>query len=375
MKYIDTAEQLARVCQAVAASPWTAVDTEADSLHHYQEKLCLLQVSIPDEDFVIDPLVSVDLEPLVRILSEKPLILHGADFDIRILKRFYGLVPREVFDTMIAAQLLGYEKQGLADLARIHCNVALSKSSQKADWSKRPLDEKLLAYAANDTHYLRHISLQMREELISKGRLEWQVQNCAKLIKALSRDDERKSERENAWQIKGSKLLSGRALSILKQIWSWREEEAKRRDRPSFKILHSETLIEIADWAQKHADADVAHLPNAPRNVKGDLRETLNRLIQEAQSLPEARFIQEKRSFEGKRMDAGGKNRFLLLREEREKITTELKIQPSLLATNATLEILAGEHPKNLKALSDLDCLLPWQLEIAGERFIQATKA
>ena len=159
-----------------------AVDTEADSLHHYIEKLCLVQVSVPEEDMVIDPLVSLDLKPLVELLNRKSLILHGADFDIRILKRFYAFEPREIFDTMIAAQLLGYEKQGLADLAEKHCGVVLSKSAQKADWSVRPLNEKLLLYAANDTHYLLPLRAKLQEELEALGRDGWHRQSCAKLL-------------------------------------------------------------------------------------------------------------------------------------------------------------------------------------------------
>jgi ribonuclease D len=173
LKYITDPESLEFACKKISASPWTAVDTEADSLHHYIEKLCLVQVSIVDEDYVIDPLTALELGPLVRILEKKELLLHGSDFDLRILKRFYQFSPPTVFDTMVAAQLLGYEKQGFADLADRHCEVKLSKKAQRADWAERPLSEELLTYAANDTHYLKLIADKMKQELKDAGRLEW----------------------------------------------------------------------------------------------------------------------------------------------------------------------------------------------------------
>ncbi len=375
MKFIDTPELLKEASQAIAASPWAAMDTEADSLHHYVEKLCLLQISIPDEDYVIDPLIPLDLHPLTQILSKKPLILHGADFDIRILKRFYGFMPREIFDTMIAAQLLGYEKQGLADLVERHFGHVLSKTSQKADWAKRPLEDKLIDYAWKDTHYLKVISFKMQEELASKGRAEWQQQACTRLLKTLSLSVDKKVEAEHAWQIKGAKNLNGRGLAILKALWSWREEMARHKDRPSFKVLHSELLVEIAQWASEQGGEDVAQLPNAPRNLKGDHRDVLNRVLREAKASPELRYFHEKKAFSHGRLNAESSKRMDALKEAREKIGQELKIQPSLLATNATLQVIAIAAPKNQEAIAKLNCLMPWQAQLLAESILIVSKS
>jgi ribonuclease D len=364
LKYIDTPSLLEEACLVILRSSWAGLDTEADSLHHYIEKLCLVQVSTDDEDFVIDPLAGLDLTGLVSILNDKLLILQGADFDIRILKKFYpSFLPKEIFDTMIAAQLLGYDKQGLADLAFKHCGVVLPKSSQKADWSRRPLDDHLVTYAANDTHYLRPIYLQMKKELEALGRLSWQEQTCARLLKTTL------TPRENPhagcpWQIKGCKDLSPRGLAILKELWQWREDQAQKKDRPSFKILHSEILVDIARWSVTAGGRDVALLPEAPRNLKGEYRQVLNEVLEKGWRAPELGYVSTKSKFPHKRMNAQSQKRFEILKQERDKIGQALKIQPSLLATNAVLETLAIEAPKTLKALEVLDCLLPWQTEI-----------
>ena len=246
MNYLSTPEEILEAARSVARSPWAAVDTEADSLHHYVEKLCLLQITTPDGDLVVDPLAGADLQPLVSALAGKPLTLHGADFDIRLLKRFYSFEPRMIFDTLLAAQLLGYDKQGLADLAKKHCGVVLPKAGQKADWSRRPLEEDLLVYAANDTHHLPLIRSRMEEELAALGRTSWQTQSCARLLKSLQETRPDRKDPDAAWQIKGSRALRGRALTLLRELWLWREEEAKRRDRPSFKVLNSEYLVQLA---------------------------------------------------------------------------------------------------------------------------------
>ena len=355
----------------IQASPWVTLDTEADSLHHYIEKLCLVQISVPDHDLVIDPLAPIDLKPLIHILQKKPLVLHGADFDLRILKKTYGFEPAEIFDTMIAAQLLGYEKQGLADLAHRHCEVTLPKSAQKADWSERPLDETLLTYAANDTHYLPVIAERMTEELKALGRLEWHRQTCQKLIRTIQAAKEEKADAETAWQIKGSKVLKGPALTILRELWHWREEEARKRDRPSFKVLNAETMIDISQWAAVNPDMDVALMPKAPRPLKNEYRDVLNHAIQKAKTMPQALFGRKAGGQKPKFWSEESKAKLALLKAERDKLGKELAIQPSLLATNAALEVLALELPKDAEALKKSVSLMPWQIETAGDQFLK----
>lgn len=367
MQLIDTPEALEDARKLLERAPWAAVDTEADSLHHYIEKLCLVQVSIPGHDFVVDPLVpGIDLKPFAQTLVSRPILLHGADFDIRMIKRATGLVPQKgIFDTVIAAQLLGYERQGLADLVEKHFQIKLSKSSQKADWSRRPLNDVLLDYAVNDTKHLKELSEILTRELKELGRLEWHRQFCERLLRSLAATkEEDRAVSETAWQLKGSKELKGKGLTALKALWQWREAEAMKKDRPTFKVMHSELLVQIAGWSSTNPGKDVAEFPNAPRHVRGEHRDALNRVLGEALHHPELRYAHKPREHAPRRWTEKQNQELTRLKGERERLGKELKIQPSLLATNAVLENIVYDPPKNEEELKALESLLPWQAEI-----------
>ena len=375
MKYIDTAALLEEAAAKISQSPWAAVDTEADSLHHYSEKLSLVQVSVAGEDYVIDPLVGLDLAPVLADLAQKHLIFQAADSDVRLLKKVHPFKPREVFDTMIAAQILGYPKMGLVDLAEKHCGLRLSKAEQKADWSKRPLEEKLLKYAANDTHYLKTIRDAMEAELKELGRLEWHRQQCAKLLQTLENLKPQESDGSSDWQIKGSKDLKGASLTVLRELWHWRDALAQQRDKPAFKILNSEYLVQIAQWAAANPNGDIGQWKEAPRNVRGEHREAINQLIRNAQNLPQAEYrFPDRPKFRIKWTETDSKI-LTALKTAREKLGTELKIHPSLIATNAVLEALTLAKPKSREDIEKADLMLPWQTEVAAETFLQEFKA
>lgn len=373
MKFVDSPEAFQDTAARILSAPWAAIDTEADSLHHYTEKLCLIQVSVPGEDYVIDPLVPLPLADFFQRLSSRQLIFHAADGDVRLIKKAVPFSPKIVFDTMIAAQLLGYEKIGLQNLAERHCGVVLSKAEQKADWSKRPLEDKLIRYAANDTHYLETISEAMKKELIELGRLEWHRQQCARLLETLeslpAQGQKPAEENETAWQIKGAKALKGPALTILKELWQWRDALARQKDRPAFKVLNSEYLLELAKWAAENPQTDVGEWKAAPRNVRGEHRQALNALLKKALDLPQAVLELPKRNHLKKRWTDKESKLLTDLKTARDKQAAEFKIHASLIATNAMLEALALEKPKELSGLKDAG-FLPWQIETAGEDFL-----
>ena len=365
MKFIDSSTAFEEARRAIEASAWAAVDTEADSLHHYSEKLSLLQISIEGEDFVIDPFSAIPLGDFLLSLSEKDLIFHAADSDVRLLKKAYRFSPRRVFDTMIAAQLLGYDKIGLQSLVERHCGVKLSKTEQKADWSERPLEEKLIRYAANDTHYLKFISDAMREELRVLGRPDWHRQQCEKLLATLealpgSGGKMEEDERAMAWQIKGARNLKGTGLTFLKALWQWRETLAQDKDKPPFKILNSEYLVQLAQWAQANPGMDVGEWKEAPRNVRNEHRAALNAILARATSLPQA--ILEVSAKTRPKVRWTDKETKILgdLKTARDKHAAELAILPSLIATNFVLETLATQKPKDRQMLAATETMLPW---------------
>ena len=166
------------------------MDTEADSLHAYPEKLCLLQFSIEDQDQIIDPLAPIELAPLWKCLKGRELLFHGADYDLRLLKRTFNFIPEKIFDTMIAARLLGVEKFGLGNLVEDFLGITLEKGSQKANWARRPLTPTMEDYARNDTRHLKPLVDTLQQQLAEKGRTSWQEESCARLVSECSQPKE-----------------------------------------------------------------------------------------------------------------------------------------------------------------------------------------
>jgi ribonuclease D len=185
---IDHENKLGALLSEFRVADWVAIDTEVDSLHAYPEKLCVLQISSAGRYELIDPLAGLNLDPLWPILRKHELILHGADYDLRLLRRTFGFVPHKVFDTMIAARLLGYKEFSLISLVSAKLGVTLEKGPQKMNWARRPLTERMERYARNDTRYLKPVAEILRAELKARGRLNWLNETCAQLIRETSRE-------------------------------------------------------------------------------------------------------------------------------------------------------------------------------------------
>ncbi|MEP6604409.1 MAG: ribonuclease D, partial [Spartobacteria bacterium] len=175
---IANAAQLEELLSHIEPVERVAIDTEADSLHCYREKLCLLQVSVPGGNFIVDPLSDVDLAPLRGAFEPKEIILHGSDYDLRLLRRSMDFSPRRIFDTVIAARLLGIREFSLAALVKRYFDIELTKGSQKANWAKRPLPPRMLEYAINDTRFLLEMAEKLEAELKASNRHEWFLQSC-----------------------------------------------------------------------------------------------------------------------------------------------------------------------------------------------------
>ena len=345
---ITTSIDLQNLADGVQNAAWVAVDTEADSRHCYYEKLCLLQTSHPQGDFLVDTLAGLDLSPLMKAFGGKELILHGADFDLRILRRTTGFVPAAVFDTDIAARLLGVQQTGFGALVEKHFGVHLEKASQKADWARRPLPEKMLKYAVADTHYLKPLSDILRGELVRLGRLEWLQQCCADLIERSAITRERDPQME--WRVKGWFVLGRAGEAVLRELWHWREKEAQAVDRPPFHILNNEYLVQMADLASERKDFHQL----IPQRMSPPRRQRLLDAVQRGQDVkPEdypflPKHPRTKPDFQAMRRAAE-------IKAVRDACATELGIDPSLIASRATIEAIARDREANVGNL------LPWQ--------------
>ena len=344
---IDTPSALDAILPGVAAQQRIALDTEADSLHSYFEKLCLIQLSIPGENYLIDPLAGISLQPLLDLLEQRELVLHGADYDLRLLRRIGFPRPALLFDTMIAARLVGRTEFSLAALINQHYNLQLTKASQKANWGRRPLSSQMVEYAINDTRYLLELAEHFEAQLRELGRWEWFQQSCEKAIASAAFTKER--DPDSLWRLAGSNDLSDRGTAILRELWHWRDQEAQSADRPAFHILHNEQLVLNADRLDRGQSPDVPHL-------RGSRRHRFDQAVAAALALsPEEwpKVIRKPRL----RPNPEQETRFRALREKRDRAAASLQLDPSLIAPKATLERLACE-PDQAPSV-----LMPWQLE------------
>src|SRR5438552_4741238 len=242
---ISKGAQLSELVKEIAPHSRIAIDTEADSLHCYKEKLCLLQISTPQSDAIVDPLADVDLVPLCNALADKEIVLHGADYDLRLLRRNLNFIPRRVFDSVIAARMIGIREFSLAALVKRYFEIELVKGSQKANWAQRPLSARMAEYAINDTRYLLPMVERLEKELESQNRMEWFRQSCQRMLELSAIDRER--DVDEAWRISGAGTLHGRASAVLRELWNWREKEAEAVDRPPFHILQNRELLHSAE--------------------------------------------------------------------------------------------------------------------------------
>ena len=350
---ITTSTDLQHLADGVQHAAWVAVDTEADSRHCYYEKLCLMQVSHPQGDYLVDTLAGMELSPLLAAFGGKELIFHGADFDLRILRRTTGFVPAAVFDTDIAARLLGVQQTGFGALVEKHFAVHLEKASQKADWARRPLPEKMLKYAIADTHYLKPLADILRGELVRLGRLDWLQQCCADLIERSAVTRERDPAME--WRVKGWAILSGAGLAVLRELWQWREKEAQAVDRPPFHILNNERLIQIADDVSYRKDFH----PLIPPRMSPPRRQRLLDAVHLGQQVQPADYPLLPKHARTK-PDWQAMRRAAEIKNVRDACAKELGIDASLIASRATIEALARDHDRKL--VSDL--LMPWQRKL-----------
>ena len=348
---IDSDDKLAALLPRVRAADWLALDTEADSLHAYPEKLCLIQISLPGADELVDPLASLDLSPLLEALRGRDLILHGADYDLRLLRRAYGFVPESVFETMLAARLLGFLEFGLTHLVKELLGVHLEKGPQTADWARRPLTQRMVNYARNDTYYLKPLADLLRARLREKGRLGWHQESCSRLVQDCA--ELRPTDPDQVWRVKGADRLERHGLAVLRELWNWRDHEALVANKPPYFILRHETLVALADAAAQGTTV----LPLLPPRLPARRREGVLAAIERALELPASDWPQRNRA-SGRRPDLDERRRCDALRHRRDRRAAELGIDPTLIASRATLSSLAMDWDKYQAELMN------WQREL-----------
>ena len=348
--------------------PVIAVDLEADSMHCYQEKVCLLQFSTPERTVLIDPLARVDLSPLKPILADAQVrkIFHAADYDIRCLARDFDIEINGLFDTMISCQFLGEEKVGLADALNKYFGVELDKQYQRADWAKRPLSEGMVRYAGEDTAHLHKLVDQLESQLEEKGRLDWVLEEFALLEKARFAANGGLL----CLRFKGAGRLNSRQLAVLEELLQWRDNEARRRDCPLYKVIGNKPLLALATTQPRGQQGLLGIEGISPRMVDrygGALLQAITRGLK----LPEDKLPVFPRG-ERRIKDPAAEKRMLKLKEWRKEISARLEIDPGVLINNAALEELSRRWPKSSAELVEMNILKNWQQKVLGDGIVEA---
>ena len=347
----------------LATADKVALDTEADSLHNYFEKVCLIQLSLNGQHFLVDPLCQLDLSEFLEALAEKPLVLHGGDYDLRMLRLSLDFKPRaEVFDTMIAAQLLGIEQIGLAALIEKYFEMTIGKEGQKSDWSRRPLSDKQLDYAVNDTRFLDLLAVRMANELSEQNRTDWHRESCQAMVQSTGRD--RLRDPDNAWRIKGSGRLTRRQLAYLRELWHWRDQQARQANVPSFKVFGNQQILDLLLWAESHAGVLLDQGAALPRNIRGSLQQKLEEAIGRAAVMDSEQWPQPRRADRSDAPSAETAQQMSFLRDECRRIATELKIAASVLAPKAAIDAIVRCRPRTVDEIMESGRLLRWQAEL-----------
>jgi len=334
------------------------LDTEADNMYHYKTRVCLLQFLVDGEIFLVDVLApGIETKQLWPRLAKKHLVMHGSDFDLRLLHAECGFRAKSIFDTMLAAQLLGRQRVGLASLLEEHFGVELDKEGQKANWSKRPIVPKLLDYAARDVAHLPELRTLLTRELAKRDRLEWLDQQCQRQIVAGAEGFAPPDE--NDWRIGKSERLRGKGLTVLNAVWHWREQTAQRLDVPPFKVCSNEVLMRFAQAAEEGASESTVlaahHLGKRHERLIVSLTAAVRAgLERDPQTLPRRRGRDPSQSplstEELVRQDR--------LKADRDRVAARLEIEPTLIANRSQLAQIARAPNK----VSEV--LLPWQAEL-----------
>jgi ribonuclease D len=359
-QYIDSSEGLTALLERLRPLRSIALDTEADSFHHYQPKVCLIQLSFDDETDIVDPLADIDIPALLEALADKELIIHDAGYDLRLLYADFGFKPRDgVFDTRLAAALAGMDKVGLSDVLHHVTGVKVGKHNQRADWSKRPLPGPLLTYAAEDTASLIEIKAHLAERLDRLGRTDWHVESCRAAVEAALTLKET-ADPEVQWRVKGMGKLPPKEMAFLRQLWYWREAVAQATNIAPFMICRNEDMLKLAAWGAKRKktiDADT-QLPIRPRSRHLD---GVIQALQTAQALPKDQWPGRRKSDPSKKLSEGTRHTVNALKTECEKIAAENNLPLNLIASRAALNRIVLHRAATLDDIRAKNILLNWQ--------------
>ena len=367
--YLDTVGGVERFTSEISATREIALDTEGASFHRFVDRIYLLQLSTRQHHAVIDPL-PIGVPSGLGALLEDPsveVVFHDADYDLRLLQQDYGWQVRTIFDTRIAAQLLGYTAFGLAALLERFFEVKLDKKHQRADWSMRPLTEGMLDYAAQDTRHLLQLRDLLAAELERTGRSAWAREEFA-LLEGIRWQDE--APGTSYLRVKGARDLTRRELAVLRELVPWRDAVAGSLDRATFRVLGNEQLLDIARTQPRTKEA-LAKVKGMPRAVLEQRGEELLDAVTRALAVPEAELPKFPRAARWDR-DPEFDARVSALKTARDAAAKRLQLDPGVLCSRDRLEAVARRNPATVEEVAEVNELRRWQVAELAEAFVEA---
>lgn len=360
---ITRPKALRRMVNRLSSEPILAVDTESNSLFAYKEQVCLIQFSTPQDDFLVDPLALEDLSPLGTLFANPKIekIFHAAEYDLISLKRDYHYKFENLFDTMLAARILGWQKVGLGSILKTEFEVELNKRFQRANWGKRPISPEMMDYARLDTHYLIPLRFRMKSELKSNGRWPLAEEDFARLRYVNGRDPQ--DQPEPCWRVRGAYDLDPQQAAVLLELCRYRSKVAKSINRPVFKVISDQTLLAIAEVCPRTEGElnEVSALSQKQylRHATGLLRAVEAGLSAEAVYPPRT-----------PRPDEQFLSRLEALRIWRKETAKELHVKSDVVLPRDVMHAIAARDPANHDQLAKLMDQVPYRLDHFGDQIL-----
>jgi len=369
--HVTSAPQMREMLQNLRQQPVVAVDTESDSLFAYHYKVCLLQISVPGVDYLVDPLAMCDATPLGSLFANPTVqkIFHAAESDIIALQRDYGFAFANVFDTLWAARILGWPNLNLAAILEARFGVTLDKHAQRTNWGRRPLNAEQLAYARLDSHYLLPLREMQIAELTARGRMAEAGESFAR--SAAVAWEEKPFDPDGFWRVTGAKDLSPQDAAVLKELFLWRDDRARQLDRPLFKVVGDRTLLQLATEQPTDGESlgGVRGMSGSQVNRHGrGILAAIERGRKAAPPPPPTR-VRKRRS--GRPFDTAAQARFEALRAWRNGKAAKRGVEADVVLTNEDLRAIALRVPKSVEELAEIESLGAWRREAYGSELLE----
>lgn len=357
--WVDQPQQLDAVASELAGEEILAVDTESNSLYVYKEQVCLIQFSTPEKDILVDALALPDLTLLGALFaSEKILkVFHAAEYDLICLFRDFGFQFDFLFDTMIAARILGYDQIGLGALLEKHFGIRMEKKYQRANWGKRPLKPEMLEYARLDSHYLIPLQQILRRELEKAGWWELALEDFRRATQGIQ--DTTGSSEQDFWKLQGARELKPENAAILKSLYQFRESQAEVQNRPPFKVISNQALMEIAQTCPEHKD-ELTMLPSMSERLVNRYGKKIMQAVQAGKN------AQPEYPPHHKKPENAVLNRMDTLREWRKETGKDIGVPSDVILPRDVLARIAWNNPQSLSSLEEAMGDVPYRFNRFG---------